>query len=64
MSDRPMPPIPKGLDLTPEQVEAISGGDGCSLTSLEEISASLKQTYENLIDFTSYVIERVSTSTQ
>ena len=64
MSDRPMPPIPKGLDLTPEQVQAISGGDGCALTSLEEISASLKQTYENLIDFTSYVIERVSTSTQ
>jgi hypothetical protein len=63
MTDRPMPPIPNGVNLTPEQIEAISGGD-CSLIDLERFTAGLKQSYENLVDFTSYVIERVVTSTQ
>ena len=63
MSDRPMPPIPKGLELTPEQIEAIAGGD-CSgvLIDLKQITADLQQSYENVVDFTSYVIERVATS--
>lgn len=64
MSDRPMPPIPAGINLTQEQLDAIAGGDGCSLISLVQVSADLKQTYDNLVDFTSYVIERVATSTQ
>ena len=64
MSDRPMPPVPKGIELTQEQLDAIAGGDGCSLISLVEVSAQLKDTYDNLVDFTSYVIERVVTSTQ
>jgi hypothetical protein len=63
MTDRPMPPIPNGVHLTPEQIEAISGG-GCSLSDLETLTAGLRQSYDNLVDFTSYVIERVVTSTQ
>ena len=61
MTDRPMPPIPKGLNLTPEQVEAISGGD-CSIPTILQFTAELRQSYENLVDFTSYVIERVASS--
>ena len=63
MSDKPMPPIPKGLDLTQAQIDAISGGD-CSWTNLGDLTAQLKQSYDNLVDFTSYVIERVAASTQ
>ena len=63
MSDRPMPPIPKGLELTPEQIEAISGGDGCSVAvNLKEITDQLMDSYNNLVDFTSYVMERVANS--
>ena len=59
MSDN-IPTIPKGLDLTPEQVEAISGGAGsCTAEELVVITGQLKTAYENLVDFTSYVIERV-----
>lgn len=47
------------LDLT--QVEQVGGGaDGCTLRDLEAVTAALKQSYENLVDFTSHVIERVA----
>lgn len=61
MSDK-IPPIPKGLDLTQEQIDAISGGLtlSCTPAQLQEMLAGLKQNYETLIDFTSYVIERVA----
>ena len=59
MTDRPMPRIPKGLDLTPEQIEAISGGE-CTVQGLLGVTSQLKQSYEDVIDFTSYVIERVA----
>lgn len=62
MSDRPMPPIPKGLELTQEQIDAISGGDCSVIGNLVEFTAGLKQSYENAVDFTSYVIERVTTA--
>jgi hypothetical protein len=41
------------------QVEGIAGG-GCTAANLESITASLKQSYENLVDFTSHVIQRVA----
>ena len=56
MSD--VPKIPPGI-LTPEQVEAISGGD-CSVNDYIIALQGAKVAYENLIDFTSYVIERVA----
>lgn len=57
MTDRSAPPIPAGV-LTEEQIEAISGG-GCTPQQVIEIFGQLKTGYESLIDFTSYVIERV-----
>ena len=64
MSDKPMPPIPAGLNLTQEQIDAIAGGDCGVLTDLEIWTSQLKASYDNLVDFTSYVIERVVTSSQ
>ena len=63
MSDRPMPPIPKGLDLTQDQIDAIAGGE-CSPDLMNSITAQLKQSYDDVVDFTSYVIERVVNSVQ
>ena len=57
MSDKPTPKIPDGV-LTDEQVAKISGGD-CTVEDYITILDSLKDSYESLIDFTSYVIERV-----
>jgi hypothetical protein len=57
MSDRPIPKLPDGV-LTEEQVAKISGGD-CTVQDYISILDQLKGSYESLIDFTSYVIERV-----
>ena len=45
--------------LTQEQLQAIAGGE-CSITDLQNALAQMKESYETLIDFTSYVIERVA----
>lgn len=45
------------LDAT--QVEAVGGGE-CTAGELVKIMAELKQAYENLVDATSHVIERVA----
>jgi hypothetical protein len=57
MSDRPFPKLPEGT-LTPEQIERISGGD-CTITDLQTALQDLQSSYDSLVDFTSYVIERV-----
>jgi hypothetical protein len=58
------PAIPAGLNLTQEQIDAISGGDGsCTINELVTLLPQLKDAYENLVDFTSYVIERVAGGT-
>ena len=64
MADRPMPPIPKGLELTQEQLDAIAGGDCTVLGDIAIWTGELKQAYDNAVDFTSYVIERVVTASQ
>lgn len=49
------------LELDEAQVAEVGGGgDLCSGDELERLTASLKQSYENLVDFTSHVIERVA----
>ena len=58
MSDKSVPKIPQGL-LTDEQVARISGGD-CTVTDLQTALDGLQQSYDTLVDFTSYVIERVA----
>ena len=56
------PVIPRNVGLTPEQIEKIGGGS-CTVEEYIEILGDLKDTYDTLVDFTSYVIERVATST-
>ncbi len=58
MSDRPVPKIPEGI-LSEEQIAKISGGD-CTVGDYMEALDKLKASYEQVIDFTSYVIERVA----
>ena len=59
MTDRPAPPRPACV--SQEQWEKISGGD-CSPTDLVGIRGDLQQQYNALVDFTSYVIERLANS--
>ena len=47
------------LGLTDAQAQTIGGGDMCSPESIVGVTSSLIQAYENLVDFTSHVIERV-----
>lgn len=53
-------PATPGKELDATQIDAVGGGLSCSADELVRLSESLKQAYENLIDFTSYVIERVA----
>ena len=46
--------------LSDEQLERIAGGS-CSADEISTIIESLKENYDTLVDFTSYVIERVVT---
>jgi hypothetical protein len=52
------PVIPTPTELSTEQAQAVGGGD-CSLNDYMSALENLKQAYERVIDFTSYVIERV-----
>lgn len=58
MTEKSVPPVPQGL-LTQEQIESISGGT-CTPQEILGVLNQLKSGYETLIDFTSYVIERVA----
>lgn len=58
MNDRTMPEIPAGV-LTEEQVARISGGS-CTIRDYIDALDALRDGYEKLVDFTSYVIERVA----
>ena len=48
-----------GINLTEEQLQKIAGGE-CTVQDAIDALADMKQAYETLIDFTSYVIERVA----
>jgi len=63
MSDLKIPKIPAGLDLTQAQIDAINGGESC-FPDIGSLTDQLKGAYDNLIDFTSYVMERVASSVQ
>ncbi len=47
-------------NLTPEQVQSVGGGD-CTPGDIIQIIGNLTTAYESLINFTSHVMERVST---
>ena len=59
MTGNTVPTVPPGV-LTPDQIEAVSGAGDCTTQQYIEILGQLKGAYETLIDFTSYVIERVA----
>ena len=55
---------PENQELDEAQVEEVGGGgDLCSPADLLAITGSLTQSYENLVDFASHVIERVAGGT-
>jgi hypothetical protein len=54
-NDKPTP----GTQLDAAQADAVSGGV-CTPEELRTFTEQLKQMYENLVDFTSHVIERVA----
>ena len=56
MSDKPVPPLPAGV--SQEQWDKISGGD-CTAGEISTFLNELQGNYNTLVDFTSYVIERV-----
>lgn len=49
-----------GTHLSAEELKAVSGGETCVADDINLIIDSLKQNYEALIEFTTYVMERVS----
>lgn len=53
-------PAPNEADTA--TVEAAAGGNGCDAESIVGLSQSLIEVYDNLVDFTSHVIERVAGS--
>jgi hypothetical protein len=55
------PAIPT-FELDQELAQKVSGG-ACTPEEYVEIIEQLKESYDALVDFTSYVIERVVTST-
>lgn len=59
MSEQPDSKDAGDNTLDEAQVEGVGGG-GCTGDDLVNITNSLKQAYENLVDFTSHVIERVA----
>jgi hypothetical protein len=60
-NETPNPVGTQDLDIT--QAEQVGGGDICpTAKDLTDYTAALKEAYDNLVDFTSYVIERVAQS--
>ncbi|MEP7068247.1 MAG: hypothetical protein ABI789_03355 [Usitatibacter sp.] len=50
--------------VTAEQLKEIGGGGDCTAQQYVTLITQLTQSYEDLIDFSSHVIERVITSVQ
>ena len=59
MSNRQVP-VPTFEPIDEELVQKISGGS-CTPAELSQLLGDLKSNYDALVDFTSYVIERVVT---
>ncbi len=60
MNDTGIPKTSRQNELDPEQVQEVGGGNLCSADEFLQLTESFKAAYENLVDFTSHVIERVA----
>ena len=49
----------KFSEMSDEQLKEIAGGS-CTITDIQDALARLQQSYDTLVDFTSYVIGRVA----
>ena len=49
-----------GKELDPAQTETVGGGLSCTPDELRVFTEQLREMYDNLVDFTSHVIERVA----
>jgi hypothetical protein len=52
----------KLTELTREHIESVSGGLSCSPSDIEGITQNIVSIYENLVEATSHIIERVANS--
>jgi hypothetical protein len=59
MTQNEKPVQPAGEELDAETTSAIGGG-GCTVGDLLKATEEFKQAYDNLVEFTSYVIERMA----
>lgn len=48
-----------GQPLDAERVSEVSGGALCSADEIDKIITGLRENYDRLVEFTSYVMERV-----
>lgn len=46
--------------VTTEQLEKVGGGFNCTPEQAIDLTRGLTEAYENLIEFTTYVMERIS----
>jgi hypothetical protein len=61
MSDnKPVPPLPEGV-LSDDLLQKIGGGE-CTVSDYITALQNLKDNYDTLVDFTSYVLDRVANS--
>jgi hypothetical protein len=60
MNETNVATIPGRSELDQSQVTEVAGGDLCSPDALVNLTGSLTQAYDNLVDFASHVIERVA----
>ena len=51
--------IPVLKEIDPDVIERVAGGT-CSPDDFKQFISDLKENYDTLVDFTSYVIERVA----
>jgi bacteriocin-like protein len=49
----------KFSEMSDEQLKEIAGGS-CTISDIQDALAQLQQSYDTLVDFTSYVIGRVA----
>ena len=59
MTQQSTPPALPEINITQEQLDAIAGGS-CTPSEIATVIGTLKESYEQLVEFTTYVIERVA----